>query len=115
MDAGVDSPVRLRDIELVVNVRDYRKFAGLDGGELPLSFPRSDDVRAQWRQRDGGWGLANAAFLDDGGYLIQGVPEGEAIIFVRSSTVAAVTRANFLDMSLVVAGRNDAVVAPSNV
>jgi hypothetical protein len=114
-DAGIDGPIRLRDIALTVSVRDYRSFPPFDGGDVPLNFPRFDDVRAQWRQRDGGWGLAAATRLSDAGYLIQGVPEGEAIISVRSSPLAVVTRLNALDMSYVVAGRRDSVFAPSNV
>ncbi|MBE2247920.1 MAG: hypothetical protein IAE78_00135 [Myxococcus sp.] len=46
-----------------------------------LAVPRLSSVRAQWRWRDGGWGLSQATFEDDGGYRIRGVPAGEAMVF----------------------------------
>ncbi|MER2563789.1 MAG: hypothetical protein ABTQ32_23870 [Myxococcaceae bacterium] len=73
-DAAVDG--RPRDIEITSWMIDQ---GGDDGGERnPLQVPRLADVRAQWRWADGGWGSSQAEWLEDAGYLIRAVPEGDA-------------------------------------
>lgn len=101
-DAGVDGPPR--NIEITSWMIGQ---AGDDGGERTgLQVQRLADVRAQWRWADGGWGSSQAAWLEDAGYLISGVPEGEAtVIFPTFGGLA--TRASKLDFSLDVQGRPD--------
>lgn len=110
IDAGVDGPPR--DIEIIAW---FTGQAGDDGGERAvLSVPRLSSVRAQWRWRDGGWGLSQATFEDDGGYRIRGVPAGEAMVFFPTFG-AVVTTASKLDCSLVVQGRLDVARADPSV
>lgn len=105
-DAGVDGPPR--DIEITAW---FIGQAGDDGGtRIVLGLPRLSDVRAQWRWRDGGWGLSQATFEDDGGYRIRNVPAGEAIVFFPTFG-GLVTTASQLDFSLVAQGRLDVEVA----
>lgn len=105
-DAGVDGPPR--DIEITAW---FIGQAGDDGGtRIVLGLPRLSDVRAQWRWRDGGWGLSQATFEDDGGYRIRNVPAGEAIVFFPTFG-GLVTTASQLDFSLVAQGRLDVDVA----
>lgn len=105
-DAGVDGPPR--DIEITAW---FIGQAGDDGGtRIVLGLPRLSDVRAHWRWRDGGWGLSQATFEDDGGYRIRNVPAGEAIVFFPTFG-GLVTTASQLDFSLVAQGRLDVEVA----
>jgi hypothetical protein len=55
LDAGVEPPVRLRDLELASFLVDRRTYLG-DAG--PLLFVISPgNLVARWRTRDGGWGI----------------------------------------------------------
>jgi hypothetical protein len=110
-DAGLEPPVRLRDLELASFLVDRRTYLG-DAG--PLLFVISPgDLVARWRTRDGGWAMATGFEQADAGYRIPNVPEGETYVGVVGSRVL-VTTSNVADLSLTLGGRVNADRAMAN-
>lgn len=109
-DAGQEPPITLRDLTITALIYDRRTL--LDGGRRVLGVRQGG---ATWQQRDGGWAVSGPIEdLDDGGYLVRNVPEGDVLVFFPDSPTL-LTSAQHVDFSRFFQGRADAQPAARGV
>lgn len=112
-DAGwtADASVSTTDLRVVAFLLDGRTL--LDGGRRVFVGDERAMI-AWWADPDGGqWTSAPGLTLVDGGYQFRGVPAGVEVTVVFPSAPAVVTTSRFIDATLAVQGRADALPPPT--